>query len=59
MENHNFNSLFADLDPIYKNHCKECGKLELDHYWKCEKCGMVGNGENFHTCIPSKIYTQN
>ena len=29
--------------------CTECGKSENEHYWKCEKCGMMGNTEE-HTC---------
>ena len=40
-----------DTSHKYKapdNLCRECGGAELDHYWKCEKCEMVGNGK--HEC---------
>jgi len=33
-----------------ENTCQICGMPELDHYWKCPKCGMVGNGVDNHEC---------
>lgn len=42
--------------PIALDHeerCVGCGRTkesELSHFWKCESCGMVGNGENTHPC---------
>ena len=32
------------------NVCQECGSSELDHFWKCKKCEMVGNGNVEHNC---------
>lgn len=29
-------------------HCGQCGMPELDHIWKCEKCGSSGNGFQDH-----------
>lgn len=32
-------------------HCEECGvgiAMQYHHYWKCEKCGTVGNGIKHH-----------
>lgn len=42
--------------PEPKDVCAQCGMDELDHYWKCEDCGMVGNGEypKEHVCVNKK-----
>lgn len=36
--------------------CAICGVGELDHYYKCPRCGLVGNGmlPEEHVCINKK-----
>lgn len=42
---------YVELQTVFLDGCHECGMSENDHYWHCESCKVMGNGNIKHNCI--------
>lgn len=34
-----------------QSECLTCNLPALEHFWKCSRCGIIGNGVDGHTCL--------